>query len=146
MNLMSMLQGEKKMKKFVLGENKSIVLQALSAEEIRQVDRIVFTLFPNAAFHMEVSAGRVHVLARALVSVNGIPVVQLEDVASVLAEHKNDKNFTTLEAITYVLGQQDNESISLLYSLYLDLEKENREEKDKMKLFSQAQTDVSIGK
>jgi hypothetical protein len=141
-----MLLGDRKIKEYRIGEGKSIVLQALSAEEARQVDRIVFTLFPNAAFHMEVNTARVHTLARALVSVNGIPVSQLEDVAKVLSAHKNDPKYTPLEAITQILGEQDNESINLLYSLYLDLEKENREEKEKMKNFYQAQTVDSSGK
>lgn len=145
MTLIQMLQGEKKIKKYNLGEGKSIVLSALSAEDVRQVDHIVFLQFGNAAFHVEVNASRVHVLARSLVSVNGIPVSQLEDVAKDLVEHKNNPGYTPLESITKILGEQDNESINLLYSLYLDLESENRTEKEKMKTFSQAPTVVSSG-
>ena len=128
-----------------LFENKNIVLKALTSEEAKQVDRIVFNQFPNAAFHMEVNASRVYVLARALVSVNGIPVSQLDDVANIMSKHINEKNYTPLDAITEVLGSQDDESINLLYSLYLDLQKEDREEKDKMRNFSLNQKENSSG-
>jgi len=145
MKLMDVLGGERKIRCFQLSDTKKIVLQSLTAEEARQVDRIVFSMFPNANFHTEANAGRVHLLARSLVSVDGIPATQLDDVAALLAKHKGDVGYTPLMAITEILGEQDNESINLFYTLYLTLEKENREEKDKIKDFCLAQKADSTG-
>ena len=144
-SLMTMLSGERKTKKYELAEGKSIVLQTLTAQEKTEVERIVFSLMPNCAFHQEISTSRVYILARSLVSINGIPCQNLDDVAKILSNHKKELGYTPLNAITEVLNSVDDESLNLLYSLQLNLETEDREEKDKMRNFSLNQKEDTSG-
>ena len=146
MKLTEALFCERTLKEYVLGNEKKqtkIVMQSLSGGEMKEVDREVFINFPNASYEIRLMAYRIPTLCRALISIDGTNISNLDEVASIL---KKEKDMKIHEAVAKVMHDNfDNEMLTILYSLYLDFETEVRKEKEKLKDFSKAQKDVSSG-
>lgn len=141
-SLVKSLLGERKIKKFLIAEGREVVLHSLIGSEISECDREVYTATPGAGFAIETNAYRVPVLSRSLLSVNGVALQNFPEVQSLM---KSNEKLSPQQAIATVLAGLDSETLNVLYSLYLDLEKENQEEKQKQRNFSSATKGGSSG-
>lgn len=146
MKLTEALFCERILKEFTLGnDNKQtkVVFQSLSGGDMKEIDREVFLNFPNASYEVRLMQYRIPTLCRSIVSISGTPISNLDEVASLL---KTNKDMKIHEAVAKVMNENfDNEMLTILYSLYLEFETENRIQKGKLKDFSKAQKDVSSG-
>ncbi len=125
--LIDILQGRTKTHKFTAG-TLQVVMRTLKEKELDDVYRDVGLLATS-----EVGADllrRRHILARALVSINGIPVSQFPEIQKCMSE-EDTKDVHI--AIFKTLSDLSPQSLGVLWSCYLELVQLDEKEKAELK-------------
>jgi len=142
--LVEVLLGHRRTRNFQLGENK-VVLQTITSREQSEISRAVSGLDLIA----QIENLKVPLLARSLVSINDTQIENFPEVREQLRKFSGngaEGNQNVVVAIEQSLYEMEKDSINLLYSCYLDLEKERVDERDKLKNSLRAQSAESSGK
>ena len=129
MEILSKLFGEKFKKEFEIGGNK-VVFQTLSKKEQLQASSV------NAGGDMlyQFDAIKVPILARSIVSINGLGWENCEEVKKIVADKKENKlDINLISIIEQVLGDMDGEIINAFYNHYLEIVDEHKKEVEKLK-------------
>lgn len=124
MNFVDALMGKPVEKEFLFG-GKKIVLKTLSQEEMNEVTSNVARM--DFSF---VELRKIPVLARSLVSIDGISVLAFAEVRDALAK---DKTCNTTKVIEDLLVKMDTTLVHILYNFYTELEDAVIKEKEQLK-------------
>lgn len=133
MDLLEILGGDRKRKEFMFG-GKKIVLQTLTQEE--QTEIFAQTANFTNTLHM-VTAQRVPILARSIVSVENVPIEQSSEIQCKIKEEQKNKNSEFVDVINIkeaILNKISTTVIEFLFTKYLQLKEEHTKEiEDKLK-------------
>jgi hypothetical protein len=139
--LVDALLGQRKQKEYQIGSSK-VVLQTLTAGEQTDVSRIIGSR--NLDFASQAEVAKIPVLARSLVSINGVVIDAQPEVREKL---RGDPMLTSAQAIEQVLSDFDWGIIDHLFSnCYSDLVQDRAKELETLKNSSRDRLAESSGK
>ena len=125
--LIDILQGKTKTHKFTAGALQ-VVMRTLKEKELDDIYRDV-----GLKATSEVGADllrRRHILARAIISVNGIPTAQFTEVQKLMSENNTQD---VHHAIFQVLSDLSPQSLGVLWACYVELVQLDEKEKSELK-------------
>jgi len=139
--LVEALLGQRKDKTYQIGSSK-VVLQTLTAGEQIEISRIIGSR--NLDFASQAEVAKVPILARALVSINDVPI---EAQPEVREKMRQDPTLSSVQVVEQVLSEFDWSTIEYIFNYcYSDLVQERAKELDALKNSSRDQSAESSGK
>lgn len=140
--LIDLIAGRTKTHTFKHG-SLQVVMRTLKEKELDEIYRVIGTKATT-----EVGADllrRRYVLANAIVSINGLPLSSFTEVQKLLSENKE---IDMTEAIVQILSEASPQSLSVLWTCYIELATLAEKEKDELKkgLVDSLLSTISSGK